>query len=83
MQSLDDLVGFEKNHFKRFLGTLLTLALGLACWEHFIDVTTPGSLLLVTGFGLALKDRCFKGPIKVIPILESPTVEDCLLLIFE
>ena len=42
-------------------------------------MTTPGSLLLTTGFGLAPNDRCLMGPIKVIPVLGSSS----LLLLLE
>ena len=59
--------------------TLLTLALGLACWNHFWVVTTPESLLLTAGFGLTPSNRCLKGAITVIPIVGSSS----LLLLLE
>ena len=68
---------------KGFLEHFWPLPLALHTRRALSVVTTPGSLLLIIGFGLAPKDRFFMGANKVIPILGSPMVEDCLLLMFE
>ena len=61
------------------------LPLALHTGRTLSVVTTPGSLLLTIGFGLAPKDRFLMGANKVIPTMGSPTpmVKDCLLLMIE